>query len=72
MADSPLAGIAGILKMDFFCNVEDNKGKGLEIEIKEGKVVKFEDWAKPSPEQRVGEPLGAQGMRRGRYYYYSL
>ncbi|KAF9134608.1 hypothetical protein BGX30_011824 [Mortierella sp. GBA39] len=32
-----------MLKMDLFCNVEGNKGKGLEIEIKEGKVVKSKE-----------------------------
>ncbi|KAF9282767.1 hypothetical protein BGZ88_010858 [Linnemannia elongata] len=63
MTDSHLAGIAGISRLDFFCSVEGNKGKELEIEIEGGKLVKVEDWAKPSPEQELENhfPLKACG-----------
>lgn len=40
MTDSHLAGIAGISRLDFFCSVESNKGKELEIEIEGASLSK--------------------------------
>ncbi|KAF9095578.1 hypothetical protein BGX23_000263 [Mortierella sp. AD031] len=57
LADSPMAGLSGKLRLDFFRKVEGNKAKGLEIELQEGKVVEVKEWVKQTPEKDVEEYL---------------
>ncbi|KAK5816525.1 hypothetical protein F5H01DRAFT_378826 [Linnemannia elongata] len=57
LAESPMAGLSGKLQFDFFRKVEGNKGKGLEIEFKKGKLVDVKDWAKQLPEKDVEDYL---------------
>ncbi|KAF9130381.1 hypothetical protein BGW39_003130 [Mortierella sp. 14UC] len=57
LENSPLAGLSGKLQRNFFHKVEGNKGKGLEMELKEGKIVEVKNWAKPLPEQEVEDYL---------------
>ncbi|KAG0060654.1 hypothetical protein BGZ89_012086 [Linnemannia elongata] len=57
LAESPMAGLSGKLQFDFFRKVEGNKGKGLEIEFKKGKLVDVKDWAKQLPEKDVEDCL---------------
>lgn len=49
------AGITCRLRLDFFRKVEGNSGKGLEIIIEKGQLVKIHDWAKPSQENLFAE-----------------
>ncbi|KAG0282031.1 hypothetical protein BGZ96_000897 [Linnemannia gamsii] len=56
LAQNPAtAGTTCRLRLDFFRKVEGNTGKGLEIIIEKGQLVKIHDWAKPSLEDLFAE-----------------
>ncbi|KAF8980786.1 hypothetical protein BGZ52_003536 [Haplosporangium bisporale] len=47
------AGISVTLQLHFFKKVEGMNAPGLEIVFENGKIVKAQDWKKPTPEQKV-------------------
>ncbi|KAF9302996.1 hypothetical protein BGZ74_004514 [Mortierella antarctica] len=47
------AGISATLQLHFFKKVEGMNAPGLEVVFENGKVVKAQDWKKPTPEQKV-------------------
>ncbi|KAF9357138.1 hypothetical protein BGX26_004209 [Mortierella sp. AD094] len=57
LAESPMAGTTGRLRLDFYRKVEGNKAKGLEIIFEKGKIVEAKEWANPGYEKTVEEYL---------------
>ncbi|KAF8974922.1 hypothetical protein BGZ46_009594 [Entomortierella lignicola] len=57
LAESPMAGTTGRLRLDFYRKVEGNKAKGLEIIFEKGKIVEARDWANPGYEKTAEEYL---------------
>lgn len=63
IASSPLAGVSGRLRLDFFRSIEGCSAKGLEVVFEEGRITEAKDWTKPSPQEMLEEKLAwkAQG-----------
>ncbi|KFH72810.1 hypothetical protein MVEG_00036 [Podila verticillata NRRL 6337] len=57
LAASPLAGMTGLLRCDFFRKVEGCSGRGIEVVLEKGKIQKVSDWAKPPNEETLAEKL---------------
>ncbi|KAF9116626.1 hypothetical protein BGX27_001036 [Mortierella sp. AM989] len=57
LAESPMAGTTGRLRLDFYRKVEGNKAKGLEIIFEKGKIIETSDWANPGHEKTAEEYL---------------
>lgn len=57
LAASPLAGMTGLLRCDFFRKVEGCSNRGIEVVIEKGKIQKVGDWAKPPREGTLAEEL---------------
>ncbi|KAG0356122.1 hypothetical protein BC939DRAFT_445776 [Gamsiella multidivaricata] len=57
LSKSPMAGLTGRLRLDFYRKVEGNNAKGLEILFEDGKIVEAREWANPGPEKTVEEYL---------------
>ncbi|KAF8982092.1 hypothetical protein BGZ46_001828 [Entomortierella lignicola] len=57
LANSPIAGVTGRLRLDFYRQVEGSSGKGLEVFFEKGKIVDAKEWARPSPEEKMEESL---------------
>ncbi|KAG0313435.1 hypothetical protein BG000_005892, partial [Podila horticola] len=55
LAASPLAGVSGLLRCDFFRKVEGASGRGIEVVLHKGKIQAVRDWTKPSPEKAMKE-----------------
>lgn len=57
LAASPLAGVTGLLRCDFFRKVDGCSGRGIEVVLQKGKIQKVSDWVKPPPEETLAEKL---------------
>ncbi|KAG0087986.1 hypothetical protein BGZ93_001467 [Podila epicladia] len=57
LAASPLAGVSGLLRCDFFRKVEGSSGRGIEVVLNKGKIESVADWIKPAPEETLAEKL---------------
>ena len=57
LANSPMTGVTGRLRLDFYRKVEGSDGKGLEIIFKSGTVESAGRWEKLTPEKDVEEYL---------------
>ncbi|CAO3566582.1 unnamed protein product [Mortierella alpina] len=57
LANSPMAGVTGRLRLDFYRKVEGSDHKGLEIIFKNGLIESADGWARPLPEKAVEESL---------------
>ncbi|KAF8937966.1 hypothetical protein EDD21DRAFT_74921 [Dissophora ornata] len=57
LAESPMAGATGRLRLDFYRIVTGNKAKGLEIIFEKGKIVEARDWANRGYEKAAEEFL---------------
>ncbi|KAF9436561.1 hypothetical protein BGZ76_003609 [Entomortierella beljakovae] len=57
LAKSPLAGLTGRLRINYFRKVEGSSGKGTEVFIEKGRIVDAKEWAKPSQEEDLEERL---------------
>ncbi|KAG0048426.1 hypothetical protein BGZ83_006610 [Gryganskiella cystojenkinii] len=55
LAQSAMAGVTGVLRLDFFKQVEGSSAKGLELVLEQGKIVSANDWTRPSPEGGMEE-----------------
>ncbi|KAG0039502.1 hypothetical protein BGZ82_008013 [Podila clonocystis] len=53
LARSALAGVSGVLELDFFRKVVGASGAGLRIVLDQGKLVEVEDWVAPSAQERA-------------------
>ncbi|KAG0293880.1 hypothetical protein BGZ98_001983 [Dissophora globulifera] len=57
LAESPMAGITGRLRLNFYRKVEGNKAKGLEIFLEQGKIVDAKEWVHPGGDKLIEEHL---------------
>ncbi|KAF9561823.1 hypothetical protein EC968_005601 [Mortierella alpina] len=57
LANSPMAGVTGRLRLDFYRKVEGSEHKGLEIVFKNGLIEGASAWAKLVPEKDLEEYL---------------
>ncbi|KAG0015329.1 hypothetical protein BGZ81_011730 [Podila clonocystis] len=57
LAQSPLCGISGLLRCNFFCGVEGSWVKGLEVVLDGGTIQAVRDWEKPSPQEAMKEKV---------------
>ncbi|KAG0013716.1 hypothetical protein BGZ82_002034 [Podila clonocystis] len=57
LAVSPLAGVSGLLRCDFFRKVEGNSGRGIEVVLNKGKIQEVKEWVKPAHEETLAEKL---------------
>ncbi|KAG0081200.1 hypothetical protein BGZ92_000337 [Podila epicladia] len=64
---SALAGVSGVIELDFFRKVVGASGAGLRIVLDQGKLVEVEDWVAPSAQERVLKRL--KSSHRGQRVY---
>lgn len=65
LARSALAGVSGVMKLDFFRKVVGASGAGLRFVLDQGKIVEVEDWVAPSSQEWMLKRLkGSDGGQR--------